>query len=143
MKRIATAAALAMLVGGSAAMAQGEPRQSPAVTQVQTVNDLAAVCDPGWGGVPRLEAIAYCQGFLTSAGQYHALLHPANGPMRPLFCVPNPGPTIAQSGIAFAKWARENPSYGREPALDGLIRWAQASFPCQPATPARAPRATR
>lgn len=144
MKRIATAAALAIMVAGSGAMAQGEAGQSPAVTHVRTVNDLAAVCDPAWSGVPRLEAIAYCQGFLTSAGQYHALLHPANGPMRPLFCVPNPGPTIAQSGIAFARWARENPGYGGEPALDGLIRWAQASFPCPAATPAaRAPRAHR
>ncbi|MDB5414690.1 MAG: hypothetical protein JWR10_3025 [Rubritepida sp.] len=149
MKRIATVAAAAMLVASSAAMAQGgmtqgEAGQSPAVTHVRTASDLAAVCDPAGTGVPRLEAIAYCQGFLTSAGQYHALLHPANSPMRPLFCAPNPGPTVAQSGIAFARWVRENPSYNAEPALDALLRWAQASFPCAPATPtARAPRAHR
>lgn len=142
MKRIATAAALALLAVGSPAMAQGGAQGQP-VTQVRTASDLAAVCDPSTSGVPRLEAIAYCQGFLTSAGQYHALLHPANGPMRPLFCVPNPGPTIAQSGIAFARWMRENPSYANEPALDGMIRWAQSSFPCPAATPARAPRAAR
>lgn len=142
MKRIATVAAAAMLVASSAAMAQGAG-QSSAVTHVRTASDLAAVCDPSGTGVPRLEAIAYCQGFLTSAGQYHALLHPANGPMRPLFCAPNPGPTVAESGIAFARWVRENPSYNGEPALDALLRWAQASFPCAPATPARAPRAQR
>jgi hypothetical protein len=106
---------------------------------VQTANELAAVCDPAWQGVPRLEAIAYCQGFLTSFGQYHALLHPAGGPIRPLFCVPSPGPSIAESGLAFAAWARSNPTHSNEPALDGLVRWAQASFPCP--APAAAPRA--
>ncbi|WP_372618712.1 Rap1a/Tai family immunity protein [Falsiroseomonas sp.] len=115
------------------AMAQGAER--PAVTHVQTVTDLAAVCDPAWQGVPRLEAIAYCQGFLTSFGQYHQLLHPAGGAMRPLFCVPVPGPTVAESGIAFAAWARANPQHGSEAALDGLVRWAQSNFPCPPSPP--------
>jgi len=117
--------ALALLLASGTAFAQ--PSQ---VDHVQTVADLAAICDPSITGIPRLEAIAYCQGFLTSAGQYHALMNPPGGPMRPLFCVPNPGPTIAQSGVAFARWARENPSHANEPALDGMLRWAQASFPC-------------
>jgi hypothetical protein len=102
--------------------ARAQPRP---MDQVQTVAELAAVCDPTTTGVPRLEAIAYCQGFLTSAGQYHALMYPAGRPVRPLFCLPNPGPSIAQSGIAFARWARENASYANEPALDGMLRWAQ------------------
>jgi hypothetical protein len=122
----------------AAGTAQAQPRQ---VDHVETTADLAAVCEPTTTGIARLEAIAYCQGFLTSAGQYHALMYPAGGPVRPLFCVPNPGPTIAESGIGFARWARENPSYAPEPALDGLLRWAQARFPCPPApTPRRRPR---
>lgn len=119
--------ALALLLASGAAQAQ--PR---VVDHVQTLAELAAVCDPATTGIPRLEAIAYCQGFLTSAGQYHALMNPPGRPVRPLFCVPNPGPSIAQSGIALARWARENPSYANEPALDGMLRWAQASFPCTP-----------
>ena len=82
---------LAVTIGSVAAvapetLAQGNATtavQAP-VTQVQTARDLAAVCDPTGIGVPRLEAIAYCQGFLTSFGQYHALLYPRNGPARPL-----------------------------------------------------------
>jgi Rap1a immunity proteins len=146
--RVATTAALLTLLAAPAALAQGggTPRAaSPnVVSHVETVADLAAVCDPAWSGVPRLEAIAYCQGFLTSAGQYHALLYPRGGPARPLFCVPSPGPSIAESGLAFAAWARQNPTHAREPALDGLLRWAQASYPCPPAAPpARAPRPAR
>ena len=127
----------AALLGGAPALAQA-PRH---VTEVQTVSDLAAVCDPQLRGVERLESIAYCQGFLTAAGQYHTALHPAGGPRRPLFCVPNPPPSVAQSGLAFAAWARQNPQRANEPALDGLLRWAQSAYPC-PTTAAseRSPR---
>jgi Rap1a immunity proteins len=116
------------------------PAPPNVVTNVQTSAELAAICDPAWSGVPRLEAIAYCQGFITSAGQYHTLLHPAGGP-RPLFCLPSPAPTIAQSGLAFSAWMRANPTHSSEPALDGFLRWAQATYPC--GAPAAAPRATR
>jgi Rap1a immunity proteins len=136
--RTATATFLAMLVGSTTAMAQapgdrGGPSAESMVTHVETVRDLAAVCDPAWGGMPRLEAIAYCQGFLTSAGQYHALMYPQGGPLRPLFCASERRATIAESGVAFATWARQTPQYANEPALDGFLRWAQARFPCPPA----------
>ena len=136
------------LAGIPAAVAQqpaATAQQEALIDHVATVSDLTAVCNPSWGGVPRLEAIAYCQGFLTAAGQYHALLYPAAGPTRPIFCVPSPGPSIAESGLGFAAWARSNPQHAREPALDGLLRWAQSSFPCAQAAaaPARTPRATR
>jgi hypothetical protein len=146
MRKTTIPTALALCLASSLAMAQpaATAAEEALVDHVRTVADLAAVCDPRWGGVPRLEAIAYCQGFLTAAGQYHALLYPSAGPVRPLFCVPNPGPTIAESGIGFAAWARANPTRANELALDGFLRWAQARFPCPtptpPAPPARGSR---
>ena len=137
----ATAAPLlAALLAGAPALAQRAQPQ-PHTTEVRTMSDLAAVCDPRVGSVERLESIAYCQGFLTAAGQYHTSLHPAGGPRRPLFCVPNPPPSVAQSGLGFAAWARQNPQHANEPALDGLLRWAQSAYPC-PTTAAseRSPR---
>lgn len=133
--RIILAAALAV-IAAPIALAQQPSRQASApqvVTHVETAADLAAVCDPSWSGVPRLEAIAYCQGFLASAGQYHTLMHPPRGGTRPLYCLPTPGPSIAESGVDFAAWMRANPARASEPALDGFLRWAQARFPCQPA----------
>ncbi len=139
--RTALVAACAVLLAGGAALAQPQsgPAAPSAIDHVQTVGDLAAVCDPTLGGVPRLEAIAYCQGFLTSAGQYHTLLHPRGGRSNPVYCVPSPGPSIAESGVGFAAWARENPQRASEPALDGFFRWAQSRFPCpsRPAAPQR------
>jgi hypothetical protein len=113
------------------------------ITHVRTVADLAAVCAPAWSGVPRLEAIAYCQGFLTAAGQYHALTHPAGSRIAPLYCVPSPGPSIAESGVAFAAWSDAHPMHHAEPALDGFLRWAEASFPCPRPAHHRAARAAR
>ena len=132
-----THAVATMAQGASVAQGQG------VVTHVRTTSELAAICDPNWGGVPRLEAIAYCQGFLTSFGQYHTLLYPPGGPSRPLFCVPVPGPSVAQSGLAFAAWARANVQHSNEPALDSLLRWAQGSFPCTSSARSTTSRSTR
>ncbi|MBR0662214.1 hypothetical protein, partial [Neoroseomonas oryzicola] len=60
--RTRTSVALAMVLAGSlalapGAMAQGSPAAPAIVTHVQTAQELAAICDPAWGGVPRLEAI--------------------------------------------------------------------------------------
>ena len=132
----AAAAPLLAALLGAPAPAQAQPAH---VTDVRTVSDLAAVCDPQVPGVPRLESIAYCQGFVTAAGQYHALLHPAGGPRSPLYCTPNPPPSVAQAALAFAAWARQNPQHAGEPALDGLLRWAQSTHPCPPGNAAASP----
>ena len=148
--RSVTTFTLALLIGSAAIpvsrpMAQGASvaQGQGVVTHVRTTSELAAICDPNWGGVPRLEAIAYCQGFLTSFGQYHTLLYPPGGPSRPLFCVPVPGPSVAQSGLAFAAWARANIQHSNEPALDSLLRWAQGSFPCTSSARSTTSRSTR
>jgi hypothetical protein len=135
-------AAATLALGTTAALAQPPPR-GELVTHAATVRELAAICDPEWGGVPRLEAIAYCQGFITAAGQYHALMHPAGGPVRPLFCLPERRPSVAETGVDFARWARSAPSYANDPALDGFLRWAQARYPCAPAAGGRAGRMPR
>jgi hypothetical protein len=144
--RILAASAFGLLAS-TMALAQMPPRPSSTpnlVTHVRTAADLAAVCNPSWTGVPRLEAIAYCQGFIASADQQDALLHPAGSRARPLYCLPTPPPTIAQAGVAFAAWMNANPSQADEPALEALLRWKQTTYPCPPATaPARSGRAAR
>ncbi len=146
MRNTTTAALLAGLFAGAAtlpgASAQTPPTAAAHVTDVRTVSDLASVCQPSSTGVVRLESIAYCQGFITAAGQYHASLNPPGRSSRPMFCPPDPRPTVAQAGVAFAAWAGANPGRAGEPALDGLLRWAGETYPC-PATPAARPAARR
>jgi hypothetical protein len=135
----------ALLAATPGAEAQTPPPGASTPTAVSTTADLAAICLPTNTGVQRLEAIAYCQGYMTAIGQYHAMLHPAGGRVPPLFCLPSPAPSVAQSAIAFANWAKGNPQHANEPATDGLLRWAQATYPCpaQPAAPARGARTAR
>jgi hypothetical protein len=140
MRSLTFAAVLAAASLAHAPTAVAQPQwEGEGVTHVETVRDLARVCDPRRDGVPRLEAIAYCQGFINSAVQYHQLTRPPSGRVAPLLCLPGRGPTIAESGVGFAAWARDNRQYANEPALDGLMRWAQDQFPCDP-SPGRGPR---
>lgn len=142
MRTLTFAAALAVASLAHAPTASAQPQWGgEGVTHVETVRDLARVCDPRRGGVQRLEAIAYCQGFINAAVQYHQLTNPPSRGRQPLFCLPGRGPTIAESGVGFAAWARDHRQHANEPALDGLMRWAQSQFPCRSGPgPGRGPR---
>ncbi|KAA2214874.1 Rap1a/Tai family immunity protein [Teichococcus oryzae] len=135
------AAALAALAAAPA-LAQTAPATAPGaiITHANSAGDLAALCDPAPDNPRRLESIAYCQGYMTSAGQFHAALNPPNSSRRPMFCLPSPPPTIAESGLGFAAWVRQNPQHANESPIDGLFRWAQATYPCPTGT---APRGRR
>ncbi|WP_431280576.1 Rap1a/Tai family immunity protein [Humitalea sp. 24SJ18S-53] len=125
----ALAACLALPAFGQGA-APATPPGSDRVTDVTTVSELADMCAPRTTGVHRLEAIAYCQGYLTASGQIYTSLTPTTGTRRPLVCLTSPGPTVAEAGIAFANWAAQNPQFASERAVDGLLRFAQATYPC-------------
>ena len=100
---------------------------------------LAAACSASGTDMVGATAIGYCRGFITGAGQYHQEMT-AGRP--PIFCLPNPSPTLEAVQVSFVSWARSNPQHANEKALDGLLRWASDTYPCAP-TPAAAPPAKR
>ncbi|MGG5820705.1 Rap1a/Tai family immunity protein [Falsiroseomonas sp. HW251] len=134
MKRTIGLAAAALVLAAGAAQAQPAP-----ATSMLTTATLAELC----GAAPQTSeapATAFCRGFIVGAGQYH---HASVRPnQRPLFCLPTPGPSQAEFQTAFAAWARANPQFGSERAVDGLARFVSTTYPCPPAQPARA-RTTR
>jgi hypothetical protein len=133
-----TAVALAM---ASPAAAQSPAAAAHSAFEARTVADLAALCGTSPESPIYASAIAFCHGFLQGAGQYHASITQAGSGREPLFCAPNPPPTRAQVASAFTAWANANPSAAGERAVDGLARWASATYPCpQPERLAR-PRA--
>jgi hypothetical protein len=79
-----------------------------------------------------LEAIAYCQGYLTAAGQYRAGLQQISPQAVAPLCLPSPSPSVAQVGINFAKWVSNNPNESTQPALAGLMKWAEQTYRCAP-----------
>jgi hypothetical protein len=85
-------------------------------------------------------ARGYCRGFLVGVGQYHAEVTRPGG-RAPIFCLPEPTPTLEAAQASFAAWSRANAQHGGEKAVDGLLRWAAATYPCPtPPAPARARR---
>lgn len=114
----------------SAAPAAGSP---PAESfTVRNTADLAALCGATGQDAGAVAAVHLCHGFLLGVAQYHAAVTQPGGAMAPLFCAPTPRLTVAQATAAFVAWARANPQHGGEAAVDGLMRWAGASFPCPP-----------
>ncbi len=123
--------AAATLLAVQAATAQ--PAAQPNVGGRRT-GDLAALCGASEQDPNRPVALAYCEGFFVAAGQYHQSLTAQGGVDRPIFCLPNPSPTFDQARSSFVAWARANPQYADERAIDGLMRFAAESYPC-PTTP--------
>jgi hypothetical protein len=139
------AASLAILAASSgAALAQGEARPPlpagiapPAGFERGSVAHLASLCAAGPDNPNHSEAIGLCHGFLIGVGQYHAALHPRGSALPPVFCLPHPPPSLQQVTAAFVAWAKANPQYGSERAVEGVMRWAHSAYPCaeQPAPP--------
>jgi hypothetical protein len=130
MTRWLPAAVLAFGCVSGTALAQA-PAGQPLSTG--TLVELCAAA-PATSEAP---ATAFCRGFIIGAGQHHHTVANARG-VRPGFCMPNPGPSHAEFQAAFVAWARANPQYAQESAVSGLFRFAAATWPCPPATPARA-----
>lgn len=92
----------------------------------QDLADLCAVPDDN----PMVEAArGFCYGFLSGAGEYHRATHQGKRD-KPLICVPEPKPSRAEAAQGFVDWAKANPQYMKETAIDALFRFAMAKYPC-------------
>lgn len=103
---------------------------SRAAFEARTTADLAVLCGASPQAPDYAAAIAFCHGFLQGVGQYHAVISQAGSGRTPLFCAPNPPPSRAQVAEAFVAWARANPAFAGDSAVDGLARWASVAYPC-------------
>ena len=93
-------------------------------------SDLAALCAADETSGDGVAARAWCHGFIIGAGQYHGSLAAADPGRERMFCLPATTPTLDQVRADFVAWARANSQYGGEKAVDGLMRFAVASWPC-------------
>ncbi|WP_237215349.1 Rap1a/Tai family immunity protein [Falsiroseomonas oryziterrae] len=121
----------------------------PATAQVRPDNfsggrtsDLAVLCGAAANDPNVVAASNYCHGFLMSAGQFHAEITQPGGRVQPMFCLPTPRPDLATVSSGFARWAAANPQYAAASAVEGVVRYATASWPC-PDAPRRATRGSQ
>ena len=124
------AAGLAALLAAAPAAAQ--QTLTEADFRSGTAGDMADLCgaapsDPMYGA-----GVGWCHGFMLAVGQYHASIAARRTAGHPLFCLPDPSPTFDQLRTAFVAYVRGNPQVQNERAVDGFVRFAVATYPCQP-----------
>ncbi len=121
-----------VMAAGVAALATGWPLAQASASGLTTAS-LAEACASQGRDTAGATEVGYCRGFMTGAGQYNREIS-QNRPA--IFCLPDPSPTFEAAQASFVAWVRANPQFADELAVDGLMRWAAATYPC-PAQSAR------
>ncbi len=131
-------ALLATTIGGAPAQTAAAPA-APTPAGPVTTGNLASLCAASLSEEVGHVSQAFCRGFIVGTGQYHTEIS-APGGRTPIFCLPTPTPSLEAAQASFVAWSAANPQYASELAVDGLLRWAAATYPCPTAAPARRAR---
>jgi len=108
---------LAGALASGPAMAQNGPFDD------ETTAELARLC-----ASPAASDRDFCFGFMLGAGQFYSEMLRAEV-IRPLAC-PDPVPTIEEMRVGFIDWVAANPEAGDSRAVDGMMRAAAETWPC-------------
>jgi len=116
------------------AMAAVLPLQSYAAAsvdsfQLHSARDLVDLCSVPDDDPMSEAARGFCYGFLSGAGAYHRTIN-AGANQRPLFCLPAQPLSRVEAASKYVNWSRAHPQHLGEAALDNLIRFAVATWPC-------------
>ncbi|GKT10575.1 Rap1a/Tai family immunity protein [Desulforhabdus sp. TSK] len=99
--------------------------------KVATTQNLINLCTASAGDPRQKEAIHFCHGYLVGAFHYHTAEN-AGPEGKQLLCPPDPEPTRNQTIAMFLEWAKANPQYMGEPAVDSEFRFLMEKWPCKP-----------
>lgn len=109
------------------------PLSSFAVTSedflVADTQDVVDICTTPETDPMYTAAIAFCQGYLVGAYQYHLALF-GNGKSHPVVCLTEPKPTRSQAIERFIAWVKGHPEYGREKPAESLTKFLVDTWPC-------------
>jgi hypothetical protein len=119
MRFLLTAAAIITLVPAASA--------ADVKYQVRDTADLVAVCDTSTGAPDITAALAFCHGFLTGSVHFYYAGIPESSRFA---CAPDSPPSRSEVMNEFVKWARANPQYMSEPAVETLFRYLAETYPC-------------
>jgi hypothetical protein len=132
LRRAGLGLALAAGVAAAPASAQGQ-----AAAPVFTTGELARACGPAAGDANALASRSVCYAVMVAVGQTHAIYTSGRQAPRPVFCLPDPSPTMEQISARFVSWAAANPQHAGTRAAEGVLRFAAATYPCPPPAAAR------
>jgi Rap1a immunity proteins len=119
---------LALLLAASMVPLLAEAVNSD-IFRVRSTADLVEICSVPPGDSMYAAAIGFCHGY--GVGAFHYYQASVAGPEgKPFVCLPDPPPSRTEALQMFLTWARENPQYMGEPAVETLFRWLVAKWPC-------------
>ena len=121
---LAGAAALAISAGASAAPVTKEN------FLLRTTADLVALCSVTRDDPNAAAAIHFCEGYYLGLDHFAELL---GRPYRnSLYCPPDGLRLTRDEVVAMVvAFHRKNPQWGSEAPVEGIMRWAAATWPCK------------
>ncbi|MEX2519524.1 MAG: Rap1a/Tai family immunity protein [Paracoccaceae bacterium] len=126
MKTIMAAASAAALLSAQGASAAGRDD-----FLISTGADLAALCAAAPADADYAASVHMCQGFIVGVNQMHTAMSAAAGAPG-VYCLPAAGaPTRDEAVAAFTAWMAVAPEVAALPAVESLVRWAAATYPCK------------
>lgn len=122
------------LLAAAALLAAGAPQLAWAAEDddflIATASDLATLCSVPPEHPRHGAAVHMCHGYMIGAHHLHqAAIAPTE--TGGFYCVPEDSRPSRDAVVAeFVAWTAETPGAGDLPAIEGLIRWANVTYPC-------------
>ena len=99
--------------------------------QLRSGADIVALCATPASDPLYTAAVHMCHGF--GAGTYQTIMAMTrNEKVAPVICPPDPAPSRNEIVGRFLEWARRNPQYLTDPAVETVGRFFITEFPCRP-----------
>ena len=93
--------------------------------------DIVALCASSAADPLYTAAVHMCHGF--GAGTYQTIAAlTRHDKLQPIICAPEAAPSRNETVGRFLEWARRNPQYLNEPAVEVMARFFVTEFPCRP-----------
>lgn len=103
--------------------------------KVADTQDVVDICTTPESDPMYTAAVAFCQGYLVGAYQYHKALFDHSS-RRPVVCFEEPRPTRTQAIERFIAWVKAHPDYGSEAPAEALTKFLVETYPCPSPAPA-------
>lgn len=100
----------------------------PDYYKAHTAAELVRLCSMPASEADYVTAIAFCHGILAGAYGFYVSSTPV---AERSMCVPDPAPLRSQVANGFVAWAKKNPQYMKDGAVDTLFRYAAETYPCK------------
>lgn len=97
---------------------------------VDSTEDLIDLCTATADNPLAKEAIHFCEGFCVGAYRFYKASTEGPG-SEPWVCFPDPPPSRIAVINEFVNWAKANPKYMKDAAVETLFRFLIEKYPCK------------